>query len=276
MTKPSLFIGSSKEGLEVARAVEWNLHDDAEVTIWTENVFGLPGFGTLESLVTVLGRFDFAAIVISPDDFVLSRDVVSKAPRDNIMFELGLFMGGLGRSRTFAVCSSSPTMKLPSDLAGVTLARYTEERADKNIMSALGPACTMIRQVIRDLGQGPNKTAQKITHLESRQADIDKEQQEQKSIIEQIVKFSPSLFCYDILWHIARGEEYVYKNDDDNMRRQMWFLADSGYLAPREPRDSLSFDEGMHLHNVCKEAKLTPIGEKLVELRGDPWILREP
>ncbi|MEW6304552.1 MAG: TIR domain-containing protein [Verrucomicrobiota bacterium] len=150
--KPLLFIGSSKEGLEAARAIELNLHYDVEVTLWTNGVFGL-NTGTLESLVKALDRFDFAILVVTPDDVVTSRKSTSQAPRDNVMFELGLFMGRLGRLRTFAVVSESKQLKLPSDLAGVTLARFDPDRSDKDLTSALSPACTKIRSAIKK--QGP-------------------------------------------------------------------------------------------------------------------------
>jgi hypothetical protein len=154
--KPSLFIGSSSEGLEAARAIEVNLHKDAEVTLWNEGVFGL-NTGTLEALVNALDRFDFAILVITPDDVVTNRTITAQAPRDNVMFELGLFMGRLGRSRTFAVCSASQDMRLPTDLAGVTLASFDDDRIDRNLIAAVSPACTMIRQSLRDLGVSETK-----------------------------------------------------------------------------------------------------------------------
>lgn len=64
--KPSLFIGSSSEGLEIARAIELNLEYDAEVTIWSNGLFGL-GMGTLETLVKSLDKFDFAALILTPE-----------------------------------------------------------------------------------------------------------------------------------------------------------------------------------------------------------------
>src|SRR5215216_6625298 len=98
--KPSLFIGSSSEGLEIARAIELNLEHDAEVTIWSSGLFGL-GMGTLETLVNSLDKFDFAALILTPDDTVTSRGDTSDSPRDNVLLELGLFVGRLGRQRTF-------------------------------------------------------------------------------------------------------------------------------------------------------------------------------
>ena len=49
------------------------------------------------------GRADFAAFIISPDDTVISRDAENLAPRDNVIFELGLFMGVLNRQRVFLI-----------------------------------------------------------------------------------------------------------------------------------------------------------------------------
>jgi hypothetical protein len=160
--KPSLFIGSSSEGLEVARAIEDNLHKDAEVTIWNEGVFGL-NRGNLESLVAALERFDFAILVITPDDVTISRDETMQAPRDNVMFELGLFMGRLGRNRTYAFSSDAKNMRLPSDLAGVSLAIYQHDRSDGNLQAATSPGCNQIRRLIRELGISDARGAQRLS-----------------------------------------------------------------------------------------------------------------
>jgi hypothetical protein len=158
---PALFVGSSSEGLEVARAIQSQLHRDCEVTIWNEGAFPL-GQTTLESLVNALDRFDFAILVLTPDDTILSREIERLAPRDNLLFELGLFMGRLGRSRTFVVAEDSPRMKLPSDLAGVTLAGFDPNRVDKNLVAALGPPCARIRQAIRDLGLSDSRATKRF------------------------------------------------------------------------------------------------------------------
>lgn len=162
MDKPTVFVGSSREGLEIARAVQFQLKDDALVSVWNEGVFGL-GQGTLEALVAMLDRFDFAVLVITPDDILASRETAMQAPRDNVMFELGLFMGRLGRPRTFCVCSNARDFKLPSDLAGVTLARFDQADATRDATAALGPACFQIRQAIRELGVSETKRLRGIT-----------------------------------------------------------------------------------------------------------------
>jgi len=50
MSTPSIFVGSSTEGIDVARAIGFQLRDAGEVTIWNEGIF-LPSEGSLESLV---------------------------------------------------------------------------------------------------------------------------------------------------------------------------------------------------------------------------------
>jgi hypothetical protein len=151
MSKPSVFVGSSTEGVEVARAIGYQLQDAGEVTIWNEGVFR-PSEGSLESLTNSLDRFDFAVFVFTPDDEVTTRGDTSLAPRDNVMFELGLFLGRLGKSRVFVVRSSQP-VKIASDLLGITVMRYDANRSDGNLRAAVSPACVPIREAVRDLGR---------------------------------------------------------------------------------------------------------------------------
>ena len=87
MARAALFIGSSTEGLDFARTVRSLLAEDAEVTLWNEGFFAL-GNTFIESLVNAQPRFDFAAVVLTPDDLVTSREVATLGPRDNALFEL--------------------------------------------------------------------------------------------------------------------------------------------------------------------------------------------
>jgi hypothetical protein len=152
MGKSTVFIGSSVEGLEIARAVEWHLDREAEVTLWSQGVFGL-GLGTLEALVDSLDQFDFGVLVLTPDDLTESRGHKSNSPRDNVLIELGLFLGNKGRNRTFVLCDRKADLKIPGDLAGVTLATFSGSRSDRNLRAAVSPACTEIIERIRQLGR---------------------------------------------------------------------------------------------------------------------------
>ena len=95
--RPVLFVGCSAESLHIARAIQSALdHDPIVVEIWTDNIFEASSF-PIESLERESPRVDFAALVLSPDDKIISRDTSSDAPRDNLVFELGFFMGCLGQ-----------------------------------------------------------------------------------------------------------------------------------------------------------------------------------
>ena len=72
LIRPSVFVGSSSEGLEFARGVRDSQDQDAEVTMWNEGVFAL-GQTFVEGLTDALPRFDFAVLVLTPDDLVQSR-----------------------------------------------------------------------------------------------------------------------------------------------------------------------------------------------------------
>ncbi len=148
--KPTLFIGSSSEGRPVAEAIQLLLNDDADVTVWNQGVFQLSK-GYFESLCEALEEFDFAVLVLTPDDVTRSRKQQESAPRDNVVFELGLFTGKLGRERSYFVYEINSDLKLPSDLLGVSAATYRLHDSG-NLQAALGATCTRIRQRIRELG----------------------------------------------------------------------------------------------------------------------------
>ncbi len=145
-SKPRVFIGSSSEGLRIAEHLQLGLERAAECTIWSQGVFGLSR-GNLENLVEAASQYDHAVLVLTPDDLTTKRGKTENSPRDNILFELGFFMGVLGRERTFMVHCRDDSFELPSDLAGVERATFGR-RADGNIEAALGPVCTRLKQAM--------------------------------------------------------------------------------------------------------------------------------
>jgi len=158
MVKPRLFIGSSTEGKHIADTLQLGLDHDVEVTVWHQGFFGLSQ-GTLESLVQAARRFDFAALILTPDDLTAKRRKNVNSPRDNVVFELGLFMGALGKDRTFIVHCRDEEIDLPSDLAGITPVTFGH-RTDNNLQAALGPACTSIKNAIAERGYAPPSSSQ--------------------------------------------------------------------------------------------------------------------
>jgi CRP/FNR family cyclic AMP-dependent transcriptional regulator len=150
-TKPLLFLGCSTESLEIAREIQLGLkHDNVEAMVWTDGVFGPSGVA-VDTLLNTVNESDFAVFVFSPDDKVVSRDDEYNAPRDNTVFELGLFMGKLERSRTFIVKEQSADVKVPTDLLGITPLTYVY-RGGGNLAAAIAPVCTELRKVINNLG----------------------------------------------------------------------------------------------------------------------------
>jgi predicted nucleotide-binding protein len=158
--RPKIFIGSSSEGLKIAQSIQVLLDHSCEATIWSQGVFGLSQ-GTLESLVLALDKFDFAILVLTPDDMTTSREQTTQSPRDNVLFELGLFVGGIGRDRTFVVFDRSSQIKIPTDLAGITLATF-QKHSDGNLLSSLGAPTTLIENEVQRLGVRLNNQLKKL------------------------------------------------------------------------------------------------------------------
>jgi len=137
------------EGLSVAHAIQENLDHDAEVTVWTQGIFELSRT-TLSTLVEAIDQYDFAVFVLTPDDIVTMRDDTRRVARDNVIFELGLFIGGIGECNTFIVHPRGISeLHLPTDLLGVTPATYDPDRSDKNLIAAVGAACNQIRRSVK-------------------------------------------------------------------------------------------------------------------------------
>lgn len=147
---PALFIGCSAEALPVARELQSALsHDRIEAKIWTDGVFG-PSRFTIEDLEREVQRADFAALVLTGDDRLVSRGAGHLAPRDNVVFELGLFMGAISRPRTVLITPRGVDVKIPTDLLGIKPIEYTHTSGD--LGAAIGPAASELRKLIADLG----------------------------------------------------------------------------------------------------------------------------
>ena len=147
-----LFIGSSSENLDVAYAAQENLEHNVEVTVWTQGIFELSKF-TMESLLDALDEFHFGLFVLTPDDVTRLRGKEHQTIRDNVIFELGLFVGRLGRERSFIVIPRNvDDFHLPTDLLGITPGTYEANRQDQNLAAALGPACNRISKAIEKYG----------------------------------------------------------------------------------------------------------------------------
>jgi hypothetical protein len=127
MDKPRIFLGSSGKQAKLLRALTRGLEDVAQVEPWTTSFN--PGTTTLDRLGELVHDVDFAALVFARDDWTTTSPAASPlpgtgqdSPRDNVVFEAGLFGGVLGMRRTFILHAHGS--KLPSDLLGLTCIRY--------------------------------------------------------------------------------------------------------------------------------------------------------
>jgi predicted nucleotide-binding protein len=143
---PRTFIGSSVEGLGIANKLQSLLEYDLTTEIWNQGtVFGL-GEATLEALEKAILTYDFGIFIFTPDDQLHARGEFKSVARDNVVFELGLFVGRLTRRRAFVIHPEKKAIALPTDLAGITTASYDPDKP--NLAAALGPACQKIREAV--------------------------------------------------------------------------------------------------------------------------------
>jgi hypothetical protein len=134
MEKPRIFLGSSGKQDKFLQALTRGLDDIAIVQPWTTSFN--PGTTTLERLLELTREVDFAAFVFARDDWTTKTDADSPqsgqaAPRDNVVFEAGLFGGVLGMRRTFILHAEGA--KLPTDLLGLTCIRYGDSASASEV-----------------------------------------------------------------------------------------------------------------------------------------------
>lgn len=163
MIKPNVFIGSSREAMNLANAIHSQVSHFAQVSPWYAGVFEGNEY-TMESLEKQLEANDFGIFVFAPDDVALHRGKPVFITRDNTLFEMGLFWGKLRRKRIFAVVPQEvkerddlikgeriKNFHLLSDLHGLTLLQY-EARTDGNDKASVSVACQFINKVIQAEG----------------------------------------------------------------------------------------------------------------------------
>ena len=145
MDKPRIFLGSSGKQEKLLQALTRGLNDIAHVEPWTASFN--PGISTLERLVELTREVDFAAFIFAQDDWTTTNPSTSpepgssqSSPRDNVVFEAGLFGGVLGMRRTFILHANGA--KLPTDLLGLTCVRYADALTPSEVKN--------VNQKIRD------------------------------------------------------------------------------------------------------------------------------
>jgi hypothetical protein len=100
----------------------------------------------LESLLIAANSYDFAILILTPDDLLKSRGKQYKTARDNVVFEHGLFLGRLGPRRAFILCEEN--VKILSDFSGITVSKF--KKSTNDIKTAVEPACNQIQDTINE------------------------------------------------------------------------------------------------------------------------------
>jgi Predicted nucleotide-binding protein containing TIR-like domain len=203
MGRPSLFIGSSTKGLKIAKALQENLETDLDVEIWNQGAFALGDFN-LESLINAGKKHQFAVLVLTPDDLIILDESALASPRDNVVFEMGFFLGVLGRKQAFIVHENGLVLKLPSDIDGLTRVTYTLNQQG-NLTSALSSASTKILKVAN--GRGPDTFNEKK----------EKAEKETKVLVERALHTICSALAIPKTPYDARLRAFVFKKEGNSL-----------------------------------------------------------
>ena len=145
-TKPKIFVASSAEARRLAQAVQQELEYMADVTPWYQDAF-VVGQNVIDELGRNLRASDFGIFIFAPDDSLRMRARSQKSVRDNVILELGMFIGRLGKERSFIIRPEGKGLRVPTDLLGVVTGKYVD-RTD-NPRAAVATACTQIVDAIQ-------------------------------------------------------------------------------------------------------------------------------
>lgn len=247
--RPALFVGSSSESLDVAYAAQKNLEDVAEVVVWTQGIFKLTK-SHLESLLDALEDTEFGLFIFRPDDVIRIRGTEMLTARDNVVFELGLFIGRLGRDRSFILMpKGSADFHLPTDLLGISTATFQPPSRSDRLQAALGPACHDIRAAVRKHTALRNPTIPNIEDMELMLSVLIPEP-EQKHLL-----------------NIADGKTKGYKGGG-SLRSELRHLRSIGLIRKRADRNIGELrSEGVY--DLTDILELTDLGRQWVaKLKG--------
>jgi predicted nucleotide-binding protein len=157
MRKPRIFLASSVEGLGVANAINECLDYDAEIVHWKDG-FNLSSY-TIDNLMEKSRTVDFAIFVFTPDDVSTIREQSHIVVRDNVLFELGLFIGNLTKERCFIIKPRGIELHFPTDLLGLTPADFDGNRSDGDLTMAVNAPCNKVKKEIVRLGLATDDTS---------------------------------------------------------------------------------------------------------------------
>lgn len=148
--KPRIFIGSAQESLNIAERVKNFFSPDFDCHLWTDDIFKCND-SFIETLMKSASLFDFGIMIFAKDDMTFIRGKEFDTPRDNVLFEYGLFLGRVGTDKAFIVAEEG--VKLPSDLFGITHVFYGTENlsnGESTPTHSLGDGLLKIKKQMED------------------------------------------------------------------------------------------------------------------------------
>jgi hypothetical protein len=162
--KPRIFIGSSGSSRNFAEAIHARLEDVAECTVWTAGAFALSK-STRAGLLDNLHDSDFGIFVFAADDDAIIKGKLLKVPRDNVVYEAGLFSGYLCPERCFIAVPKSVEVHVPTDLAGMTRGFYDDTRTDGNDDSAVLTFSNQVKKQVQLAGLFKGASSEELREL---------------------------------------------------------------------------------------------------------------
>jgi hypothetical protein len=142
--KPKLFIGSSTDGYNIAEKVKLHLSAVADCHLWKDDGIWEVNTSTFDNLLRMVKFFDFGVFVATADDLTMSNNnQVVIEPRDNVILEMALYLGAMGKDKSFLLCEKG--IKLPTDFSGIYMPRF-----DPNDDKSIEIACKEFTSKIED------------------------------------------------------------------------------------------------------------------------------
>lgn len=186
MAKSTVFIGSSRERLPIARALKEALATCAEATVWDKADFTL-GESILDGLIKAAEQYDFALFIFGQDDSLVIRGTTVPSVRENVVFELGLFIGRIGRGRAFWLSPNG--VRAPhviTDLEGIIHLEFDE------------PGPEVLRDIPESLAAAIEILCKQIARLGPRQDRVIEELIQRRTLCMASSKYSQTRFAKDI------------------------------------------------------------------------------
>lgn len=144
---PKVAVFSSGRDKEICDDIKVHCSSDAEINLWSTDIFSVGGT-TMQSLVETAHSVDFAVFIITSDDELYKDGLIVKMPNDNVIMEYGLFCGIIGGSRSILFVENDKTIRMPSNLDGITQIRF--EKNDTHT------ACIKLKRHFLEMGAKNN------------------------------------------------------------------------------------------------------------------------